>query len=130
MTVTTLQSAQVIPSGTGSYLLKIVLSPAQTGPWAALTRKLPGLPSPRDQLAIIIDGRVIADPAVQGPITDGTAELPGFATRAQAESLLSSLRNSNATTPARIRRARAPRGPATDPCWPILVLEDTHPKRT
>ena len=93
MTVTALQSAQVIPSGTGSYLLKIVLSPAQTGPWAALTRKLPGLPSPRDQLAIIIDGRVIADPAVQGPITGGTAEIPGFATRAQAESLLSSLRN-------------------------------------
>jgi hypothetical protein len=93
MTVTALQSAQVIPSGTGGYLLKIVLPPAQTGPWAALTRKLPGLPSPRDQLAIIIDGRVIADPAVQGPITDGTAEIPGFATRAQAESLLSSLRN-------------------------------------
>jgi hypothetical protein len=93
MTVTALQSAQVIPSGTGSYLLKIVLPPAQTSPWAALTRQLSGLPSPRDQLAIIIDGRVIADPAVQGPITGGTAEIPGFATRAQAESLLSSLRN-------------------------------------
>ena len=93
MTVTALQSAQVIPSGTGGYLLKIVLSPAQTGPFAALTRKLSGLPSPRDQLAVIIDGRVIADPAVQGPITGGKAEIPGFATRAQAESLLSSLRN-------------------------------------
>jgi preprotein translocase subunit SecD len=50
-----------------------------------------GLPSPRDQLAVIIDGRVIADPAVQSPITGGTAEIAGFATRAQAESLLSSL---------------------------------------
>ena len=93
MTVTALRSAQVVPSGTGGYLLKIVLSPAQTGAWAALTRELPGLPVPRDQLAVIIDGRVIADPAVQGPITDGTAEIPGFATRAQAESLLSSLPN-------------------------------------
>jgi hypothetical protein len=93
MTVTALQSAQVIPSGTGSYLLEIVLPPAQTGPFAALTRQLSGLPSPRDQLAIIIDGRVIADPAVQSAITGGTAEIPGFATRAQAESLLSSPRN-------------------------------------
>jgi hypothetical protein len=93
ITVTTLQSAQVIPSGTGGYLLKTVLSPAQTGPFAALTGKLSGLPSPRDQLAVIIDGRVIADPAVQGPITGGKAEIPGFATRAQAESLLSSPRN-------------------------------------
>jgi hypothetical protein len=92
MTVTTVQSAQVVPSG-GGYLLKIVFTPAQTGPWAALTRRLPGLPSPRDQLATIIDGRVIADSAVVGPITDGTTAIPGFVTRAQAESLLSSLRS-------------------------------------
>ena len=93
MTVTTVQSAQVVPSGGGGYLLKIVFTPAQTGPWAALTRRLPGLPSPRDQLATIIDGRVIADSAVAGPIADGTTAIPGFVTRAQAESLLSSLRS-------------------------------------
>jgi hypothetical protein len=93
MTVTTVQSAQVVPSDGGGFLLKIVLTPAQTGPWAALTRRLPGLPSPRDQLATIIDGRVIADSAVTGPVTDGTTAIPGFVTRAQAESLLSSLRS-------------------------------------
>ena len=93
MTVTAVQSAQVAQSGDGGYVLEIGFTPAQTGPFAALTRKLSGLPSPRDQLAVIIDGRVIADPAVQGPITGGTAEIAGFATRAQAESLLSSLRS-------------------------------------
>jgi hypothetical protein len=93
MTVTAVQSAQVAQSGDGGYLLDIVLTPAQTGPFAALTRQVSGLPSPRDQLAVIIDGRVIADPAVQGPITGGTAEIAGFATRAQAESLLASLRS-------------------------------------
>ena len=93
MTVTTVQSVQVVSSGDGGYLLKIVLTPAQTGPWAALTRRLPGLPSPRDQLATIIDGHVIADSAVVSPVTDGTAAIPGFATRAQAESLLTSLRS-------------------------------------
>ena len=93
MTVTAVQSAQVFPSGTGGYLLDIGLSRAETGPFAALTLKVSGLPSPRDQLAIIIDGRVIADPAVQGAIPGGNAQIAGFATRAQAESLLASLRN-------------------------------------
>ncbi len=93
MTVTALQSAQVIPSGTGGYLLQIGLTRAETGPFAALTRQVSGLPSPRDQVAIIIDGRVIADPAVQSVIPGGKAQITGFATRAQAESLLSSLRN-------------------------------------
>lgn len=72
-------------------MLDIVFTPAETGQFAALTRRLSGLPSPRDQLAIIIDERVIAHPATQGPITGGKAQIPGFATRAQAESLLSSL---------------------------------------
>ncbi len=93
MTVTEVQSAQVVPSGTGGYQLNIVLTPAQTGPFAALTRQVTGLPSPRDQVAIIIDGRVIADPVVQSAIPGGNAQITGFATRAQAESLLSSLRN-------------------------------------
>ena len=93
MTVTALQSAQVVPSGTGGYLLEIGLTRAETGPFAALTLKLSGLPSPRDQLAVIIDGRVIDYPAVQSPIPGGTAQIAGFAPRAQAESLLSSLRN-------------------------------------
>ena len=93
MTVTAVQSAQVAQSGDGGYVLEIGFTPAQTGPFAALTRRLSGLPSPRDQLAVIIDGRVIDDPAVQGPITGGTAEIAGFATRAQAESLLAFLRS-------------------------------------
>jgi hypothetical protein len=57
-----------------------------------LTRQLSGLPSPRDQLAVVINGRVINHPAVQGPITDGKPQIV-FDTRAQAESLLSSPRN-------------------------------------
>ena len=92
MTVTEVQSAQVVPSGTGGYLLEIILTRAQTGPFAALTLKVSGLPSPRNRVAIIIDGRVIADPVVQGAIPGGNAQITGY-TRAQAESLLASLRN-------------------------------------
>ena len=93
LTVTALQSAQVVPSDAGGYQLEIILTRAETSPFAALTRKVSGLPSPRDRVAIIIDGRVIADPAVQSAIPGGNAQISGFATRAQAESLLSSLLN-------------------------------------
>jgi hypothetical protein len=93
MTLTTLRSVQVAPGSTGGYVLDISLTPAQTGPFAALTRQLSSLPSPRDQLAVIVDGRVIDHPAVEGAITGGEAQIAGFATRAQAENLLSYLRN-------------------------------------
>ena len=93
MTVTTVRSAHVAPSSTGGYVLELDLTPAQTSRFATLTRQLSGLPSPRDQLAVTIGGRVIDHPEVVGTITGGQALINGFATRAQAESLLSPLRN-------------------------------------
>ena len=90
MTVTTVRSAQVTRSGTGGYVLELDLTPAEASRFAALTRQLSGLPGPRDELAVVIGGRVIDDPAVMGTITGGQTQIHGFATRAQAESLLSS----------------------------------------
>lgn len=92
MIVTTVESAQVTGSGTGQYVLTFSLTPADTGPLAALTRELAGLPSPRDQLAIIISGHVIAHPSVVSPITRGQVKISGFATHAQAERVLQGLR--------------------------------------
>ena len=91
MTVTTVRSAVVIRTGPGQYALNLVLTRAQRGPWAALTRQVSGLRSPRDELAVIVDGRVIAYPAIDGAITGGSL-LIDFATRAQVERVLWSLR--------------------------------------
>jgi hypothetical protein len=91
LTVTTARSAVVVRAGTGQYVLYLTLAWAQTGPFAALTQQLTGVPSPRNQLAVIVDGRVITHPWIQGAITDGRLQIV-FATRAQAERLLSSLR--------------------------------------
>jgi len=91
LTVTAVRSAVVIRTGPGQYALNLVLTRAQRGPWAALTRQVSGLRSPRDELAVIVDGRVIAYPAIDGAITGGSL-LIDFATRAQAERVLSSLR--------------------------------------
>jgi preprotein translocase subunit SecD len=88
MTVTTVRSAQVTWSETGEYVLELDLTPAQASRFAALTRQLSGLPGPRDELAVVIGGRVIDHPAVMGTITGGQAPIHGFATRAQAERLL------------------------------------------
>ena len=91
LTVTTVRSAVVIRTGPGQYALNLVLTRAQRGPWAALTRQVSGLRSPRDELAVIVDGRVIAYPAIDGAITGGSL-LIDFATRAQVERVLWSLR--------------------------------------
>ena len=90
LTVTTARSALVVRTA-GQYVLDLVLTWAQTGPFAALTQQLSGLRSPRDELAVIVGGRVIAWPAIDGAITDGGLQVT-FATRAQAQSVLSSLR--------------------------------------
>jgi hypothetical protein len=90
LTVSTARSAQLVRTGTGQYLLNLTLTWAQTGPWAALTQQLSDAQPPRDQLAVIVGGRVIDYPAIQGAITDGGLQIP-FATRAQAKRLLSSL---------------------------------------
>jgi hypothetical protein len=92
LTVTTVRSAILVRTGTGRYVLYLTLTQAQTRRFADLTRRISGLENPRDQLAVIADGRLISHPAIQGPITDGRLQID-FATRAQAEPLLSPLPN-------------------------------------
>jgi hypothetical protein len=77
------------------YELDFTLTPADRGPVAALTGKLARVyagtaAGPRSQLAIIIDGRVIAHPVTQGEITrNGQISCLGHA---EAGQLLQSLR--------------------------------------
>lgn len=100
LTVATVRSAVLVRTGTGQYVLYLTLTRAQTRRFAALTGRISGLENPRDQLAVIAGGRLITHPAIQGPITDGRLQID-FATRAQAENLLSAL-------PDRCRRTYLP----------------------
>lgn len=88
MTVSTVRAAWVTRDNNGQYALNLRFRPADARQFAALTGKLAGQPTPRCQLAIIIGGRVVADPVVETPITAGQAQIPGFATHAQADRLL------------------------------------------
>jgi hypothetical protein len=98
VTVTRVESARVSGTLNGScssagkrYALFFTLIPADRGPFAALTGNLVPLPAPRDHMAIIINGRVLADPTVQGQI-QRAAEIACLPSRAVAEQLLQGLR--------------------------------------
>lgn len=92
MTLTRLGSARVVRAGPTQYSLSLVLTPADGNRFATLTGRLAGQPSPRDQLAIIIGGRVIAHPVVVRAI-HGQVQITGLESRARAEQLLHVVRN-------------------------------------
>jgi hypothetical protein len=84
---------------TPRYELDFTITPADRGPVGALTAKLArvyagiagGEPySPRSQLAIIIEGRVIAHPVVQAEVT-GNGQISCLS-HAEADQLLQTLR--------------------------------------
>jgi hypothetical protein len=91
MTITRVESARISQAFGGPYALVIRLTPADRGRFAALTGKLAGLPSPRCQLAIIIGGVVVSHPVVEVPVTWGTLQITGLASRAMAVWLRRSL---------------------------------------
>jgi preprotein translocase subunit SecD len=88
MTITSVDSAHVQRAAAGGYQLNLRLSPADSRVFAALTRELAGLHSPYNQFAVIADGRVLALPVVQSPITVGRVAVVGFTSRAQAERIV------------------------------------------
>jgi SecD-like export protein len=92
MAITRLGAARIqrCPQG-HQYQIDIRLTPADARRFATLTRTVAGQPSPRNQLAIVTNGHVLADPVVMAAITVGQAAIPGFATRPQAEFFLATL---------------------------------------
>ena len=90
MTITSVESAWVQQAPAGGYQLTMRLSPADSRVFAALTRELAGLRSPRNQFAVIAGGRVLAMAVVEAPMTLGQVAVVGFTSRAQAERIVAS----------------------------------------
>jgi hypothetical protein len=91
MTVGTVLVAQVSTTGTSRYGVTVLLRPAEAGRFAALTRTLAGQPAPRDLLAIVVDGRVVADPKVTAALGGGQFQISGLGGRAAAERMVHQL---------------------------------------
>jgi hypothetical protein len=85
MAITRIESARVQQGPPGQYQLEIRLTPADARRFATLTRKVAGQHSPRNRLAIVLNGDVLADPVVQTAITSGQAAIPGFSSKPEAE---------------------------------------------
>ena len=94
MTITRLQSARVQRGPGGhEYQIDVRLTSADARRFATLTGELAGQHSPRNRLAIVTNGQILADSVVMAAITAGQAAIPGFATQPQAMFFLDTLIN-------------------------------------
>jgi hypothetical protein len=93
MAVTRIESARVQQGSRGRYQLEIRLTPADARRFATLTRELAGQHSPRNRLAIVLNGHVLTDQLVLTAVTSGRAAIPvpGFPSKPQAQFFLATL---------------------------------------
>ena len=93
MAITRIESVRVRQGSPGRYQMDIRMTPADARRFATLTRALAGLHSPRNRLAIVLNGDVLADRVVLTAITSGQVEIPppGFPSKPQAEFFMATL---------------------------------------
>lgn len=74
-------------SGGTTWVVQVTLNDTDGDKFAALTSALYQLPAPRNQLAIVIDGKVITAPTITQPISGPELEISGAFTRKDATDL-------------------------------------------
>ena len=85
MTITKMKSVEMRAENGNGWVVEFDLRPEDTGRLSTLTGQLVREQSPRNQLAMVSNGRVISAPEVQDPIADGKLMLSGNFSRAEAE---------------------------------------------
>lgn len=84
-------SAQPEPGAVGSpgarWTIMLTLTDAGRDRLAAATRRVASLPAPRNQLAVVVDGVVLAAPRVAEAITGGSLQITGDFDHARAADL-------------------------------------------
>ncbi|WP_433511153.1 SecDF P1 head subdomain-containing protein [Nonomuraea sp. CA-143628] len=74
-------------SGGTTWVVQVTLNNSDSAKFAALTSALYQLPAPRNQLAIVIDGKAITAPTITQPISGPELEISGAFTRKDATDL-------------------------------------------
>ncbi|TAM69969.1 MAG: protein translocase subunit SecD [Microbacteriaceae bacterium] len=77
---------------TGQWAINLVFNGQGTKDFGVVSSRLVGLPSPRNQFAFVLDGKVLSAPVMQGVITDGKPQITGSFTEASAKSLADQLK--------------------------------------
>lgn len=92
MTGVRVASAQAVKSPVlGTWQVEVTLSPTDRTRFAALTGSLASAPAPRNEFAIVVDGKLWGTPYVRASLTGGRLEIAGpfdgDLTRASAQDL-------------------------------------------
>jgi preprotein translocase subunit SecD len=86
----TIQSSQGV--NTGEWAVNIVFNAKGTQQFAKVTTRLVALEQPRNQFAIVLDGKVLSAPVTQAAITNGKPQISGSFTQASAQALADQLK--------------------------------------
>ncbi|MFI6293092.1 SecDF P1 head subdomain-containing protein [Nonomuraea sp. NPDC050790] len=86
-TQVTAQEATATSGSTGQWVIRVTLDEASGTTFTRLTEKVHQLPEPRNQLAIVVDGKVISAPTVLEPIPGRALEITGGFDKKSAEDL-------------------------------------------
>jgi len=77
---------------TGEWAVNLVFNGKGTGEFSKISNRLVTLSSPRNQFAIVLDGKVISAPVMQSAISNGKAQITGSFTQTTATTLADQLK--------------------------------------
>ncbi|WP_353810058.1 protein translocase subunit SecD [Agromyces sp. SYSU T00194] len=77
---------------TGTWAVNLRFDDQGTEDFAAVSTRLYGLESPRNQFAFVLDGRIISAPSMNGIITDGRPQITGSFTQESSKALADQLK--------------------------------------
>lgn len=77
---------------TGEWAVNLVFNGKGTSDFSKISNRLVTLTTPRNQFAIVLDGKVISAPVMQAAISDGKAQITGSFTQTSATTLADQLK--------------------------------------
>lgn len=77
---------------TGGYKVALTVTPEARDDYGAISGYMVGLPQPRNQLAVVLDNKVVSAPYFSSAIRDGRAEISGNFTVEEAQLLADQLK--------------------------------------
>ncbi len=89
-TASTVTSSQGV--STGRWAVNLVFNAQGTADFAKISTRIVPLATPRNQFAIVLDGKVISAPVMQAVIADGKAQITGNFTQTTATTLADQLK--------------------------------------
>ena len=85
-------TAGIDQQGGNVWFVSLVFNDEGTKAFGAITSRVTGLPTPQNQVAIVLDGLVVSAPRINEAIPSGNAQITGSFTQAEAQDLANVLK--------------------------------------